>query len=297
MWTEDFLTYLEAELNRSPLTIEVYRNSLKQFREFLDEKAEQLAWDEVDEDVVRDWMVELMERGENARTVCKKLSALKTFYRFLLQRGWVKRDPVHNLQGPKKEKLLPTFVREQEMDELLDGQYFSDDLQGQRDRLILLTLYSTGIRRAEMVGLNWKDVDFSLKQLKVTGKRNKQRIVPFGTEMEQALNQYRQLLKTEEERLGSLPAVFRSVRTGKRITSQQIYEVVKKYLSLVTTLKKKSPHVLRHSFATAMLNHEADLQSVKDLLGHVNLATTEIYTHTTFEELKRMYNQAHPRAK
>lgn len=295
MWTESFLTYLATERNRSPLTIEAYANVLEQFRAYLDRQEGERKWEDVDSDVVRDWMVELMERGEAARTVCKKLSALKTFYRFLLQRGRVKADPVHALQGPKKEKLLPTFVREQEMDRLLDGPYFKDDIEGMTDRMVLLTLYSAGIRRAELVGLDWLDIDLSQRQMKVTGKRNKQRIIPFGEELCEALSVYRQ---KQREAFGeeTTKAVFRSPQTGKRLSVSRVYKIVHHYLSLVTTQKKRSPHVLRHSFATAMLNNEANLQSVKELLGHANLATTEIYTHTTFEELKKMYNQAHPRA-
>lgn len=295
MWTESFLTYLATERNRSPLTIEAYAKVLEQFRAYLDRQEGERKWEDVDSDVVRDWMVELMERGEAARTVCKKLSALKTFYRFLLQRGRVKVDPVYALQGPKKEKLLPTFVREQEMDRLLDGPYFKDDIEGMTDRMVLLTLYSAGIRRAELVGLDWSDIDLSQRQMKVTGKRNKQRIIPFGEELCEALSVYRQ---KQRETFGeeTTKAVFRSPQTGKRLSVSRVYKIVHHYLSLVTTQKKRSPHVLRHSFATAMLNNEANLQSVKELLGHANLATTEIYTHTTFEELKKMYNQAHPRA-
>lgn len=254
-------------------------------------------WDSIDGDLVRNWMVELMEQGEDARTVCKKLSALKTFYRYLLGRGKVKADPVHSLQGPKKEKTLPTYVREADMDRLLDSDYFEQAPDGERDRLILLILYSTGIRRSELYGLNWADVEIESRQLKVTGKRNKQRIVPFGDELKEALLIYRQTLDELPEGSVKTKALLVNKKTGDRLSSAKIYETVHNYLSQVTTLKKRSPHVLRHSFATAMLNHNANLQAVKELLGHESLATTEIYTHTSFEELKRMYNQAHPRAK
>ncbi len=297
MWIEPFLTYLESECNRSHLTIVTYQTCLEEFERYLADRDEPQNWATADQDLVRDWMVELMDNGEKPRTVCKKLSALKTFYRFLLQRQLVSVDPVHTLQGPKKDKPLPSFVREAEMDKLLDGDYFGNDLEGQRDRLILLTLYSTGLRRSELVGLDWKDVDQTEQQLKVTGKRNKQRIVPFGRELQEALQLYRERLSEERGPVAGTEPVFQNLKSGQRITVGKVYEVVKKNLSYVTTLKKRSPHVLRHSFATAMLNNNADLQSVKELLGHANLATTEIYTHTTFEELKQMYNQAHPRAK
>lgn len=297
MWTEPFLAYLENECHRSKLTVETYRVCLTQFAQYLEGLDEELSWGNVDQDVVRDWMVGLMEQGENPRTICKKLSALKTFYRYLLQRGLVEKDIVHTLQGPKTGKLLPQFVREQEMNRLLDGDYFGDNLEGMRDRLVMLTLYSTGIRRSELVGMDWKDVDFSVRQLKVTGKRNKQRVIPFGEELSRALHDYRD--NCREHGVGSIAegAVFVNLKTGARLTVNKIYEIVHRNLSYVTTLAKRSPHVLRHSFATAMLNNGANLQSVKELLGHENLATTEVYTHMTFEELKRMYNQAHPRAK
>ena len=292
-----FLAYLESERNRSRLTVETYRTCLEDFETFLRSKDETLSWGDVDQDMVRDWMVELIEGGNAPRTVRKKLSALKTFYKFLLRRGEVETDPVYALQGPKRDRPLPAFVRETEMDRLLDGDFFPEGLEGMRDRVLLLILYSTGIRRAELHGLDWADVDFQQNQLKVTGKRNKQRIVPFGGELRQALGEYKSELERQMEGKLKTQAVVVNLKSGGRLSEGMIYIQVKRYLTCVTTLKKRSPHVLRHSFATAMLNNGADLQSVKDLLGHEDLATTEIYTHTTFEELKRMYNQAHPRAK
>ncbi len=294
---ESFLAYLQSEENRSPQTLVTYRVALEEMEAYLRDCDESLSWTTLDQDVARDWMVELMEKGNAPRTVCKKLSALKTFYRYLLRCGLVKSDPVRLLQGPKQDKPLPQFVRESEMDELLDGNYFADDLAGQRDRLVLLILYSTGIRLAELHGLNWADIDLQGQQMRVTGKRRKQRIVPFGNELRDALLDYRQRLSVEKPNRSEPEAVLVNLKRGGRMSRGQIYQTVHHYLSMVTTLKKRSPHVLRHSFATAMLNNEANLQSVKELLGHENLATTEVYTHTTFEELKRMYNQAHPRAK
>ena len=180
------------------------------------------------------------------------------------------------------------------MNRLLDGSFFPADLTGMRDRLILLTFYTTGVRLAELVGLDWEEVSLTEDQLKVTGKRDKQRIIPFGRELHDAFVAYRSRLAMMNLNDGG--PVFVNPKTGERITRTKVQDVVRQYLSQVTTLKKRSPHVLRHSFATSMLNHNADLQSVKELLGHESLSTTEIYTHTTFEELKEMYNQAHPRA-
>lgn len=297
MWVDSFLAYLESECNRSRQTVETYRTSLEEFYRDLKARDESLEWSDVDADLARDWMVVLMERGNSPRTVCKKLSSLKTFFRYLLRNRWIEADPIHALHGPKGEKALPQFVREAEMDQLLDGNYFPDTLEGTRDRLLLTMLYETGIRCSEVSGLDWVDVDLAEQQFRVTGKRNKQRVIPFGPELRDALLDYRQQLAQLPEGKVEASPVFVGLRRGKRMTPRQVYIVVHRYLSQVTTLKRRSPHVLRHSFATAMLNHQANLQSVKELLGHASLATTEIYTHTTFEELKRMYNQAHPRAK
>lgn len=293
MWIDAFVEYLRCEKNSSERTVEGYRRDLKAFESYMKALDENISWDNLDKDVVRQWMVERMEQGLAARTVCTNLSALRSFYKFLLRRNLVERDPVRGLQGPKRAKPLPQFVRESDMDRLLDGNYFPDTLEGERDRLMLLTFYSTGVRLAELVGLDWEDVDLAAGQLKVTGKRNKQRIVPFGPELRDALAAYRSHMAGEG---GAGGALFRNLKTGERVSRRKVTEVVRRYLSQVTTLKKRSPHVLRHSFATSMLNHHANLQSVKELLGHESLATTEIYTHTTFEELKDMYNLAHPRA-
>jgi integrase/recombinase XerC len=202
------------------------------------------------------------------------------------------------MSGPKVEKKLPVYVRETEMDRLFDGNFFSEDYQGYRDRMILLTFYSTGIRLSELVGLSERDVDLDQMQLKVTGRRNKQRIIPYGDEFGDSLRHYLAERETfVKQKMVTNTGLFLDERNGLRISPVKVRNLVKKYLSMVTTQKRNSPHVLRHTFATAMLNHKADLQSVKELLGHESLSTTEIYTHTTFEQLKEMYNQAHPRAK
>ena len=297
-WIEDFIDYLRYERNYSRRTIENYKADLEAFKRFYEATDSSLSWAEMPADVVRQWEVEMMEKGNVATSVRRRLSSLRSFYKFLLRRKLVTRDPVHNLSGPKVEKKLPAYVREAEMDRLLDGDFFGEDYQGCRNRMILLTFYSTGIRLSELVGLNEKDVDLDQMQLKVTGKRNKQRIIPYGDEFGDNLRSYlaeREIFarqKPTEE-----PCLFLDEKTGQRMAPPKVRNIVKKYLSLVTTQQRNSPHVLRHTFATAMLNHKADLQSVKELLGHESLSTTEIYTHTTFEQLKEMYNQAHPRAK
>lgn len=297
-WIEDFIDYLQYERNYSRKTTEEYKADLEAFERFYEAIDSDLNWAEMPADIVRQWVVEMMDKGNAATSVRRRLSSLRSFYKFLLRRGLVSKDPVHNMPGPKVEKKLPAFVRETEMDRLFDGDFFSDDYQGFRDRMILLTFYSTGIRLSELVGLNDKDVDLDQMQLKVTGKRNKQRIIPYGDEFGDSLRQYLEEREAFAQQKGSEDtSLFLDEQRGQRVTPAKVRGIVKKYLSMVTTQQRNSPHVLRHTFATAMLNHKADLQSVKELLGHESLSTTEIYTHTTFEQLKEMYNQAHPRAK
>ena len=221
------------------------------------------------------------------------MSALRSFFRFALKRGLVEKDPAHALAGLKKSKPLPQFLREGEMDRLLDGMEWGEDYKDVLARTLLLLLYETGLRRSELAGLNDGDIDFGVCQLKVTGKRNKQRIVPFGAELAEALKGYMDM-RNEQLRLDG-DALFLNDK-GLRMTGQQVYAIVRKHLTGATSLKKRSPHVLRHTFATAMLNNGAGLESIKNLLGHESVSTTEIYAHTTFEQLKRVYKEAHPRA-
>jgi integrase/recombinase XerC len=288
-----FLDYLRYERNRSELTVQRYEKSLKDFETYFKKQNSDLSWKTVDTDVVRDWMEQLMDKGMKATSVCADLSALRTFFRFALSRRLIEKDPAYGVVGPKKQKPLPQFVRESDMDKLLDRDEWSDDYKDVRARTIILLLYETGLRRAELVGLDDESIDWSARQLKVTGKRNKQRIIPFGNELAEELKHYLEL-RNEKQPYRNTKALFVSEK-GERLNGNHIYVLVRKYLSQVTTMKKRSPHVLRHSFATAMLNHGAGLESVKLLLGHESLETTEIYTHTTFEQLKRVYKDAHPR--
>ena len=292
---EQFLNYLRFERNRSALTVQRYEEVLKSFQAYFENMDDQLSWESLDSDVIRDWMESMMDNGAMASTVNNCLSAVRSFYRFALSRKLVTKDPAHMVKGPKKEKPLPHFVRESEMDRLLDeNEWDGNNIKDVRARTILIMFYETGIRLAELIALDDKDVDFSLHQVKVTGKRNKQRIVPFGRELEQALQDYIRL-RDEQIALREDHALFVSDK-GKRVGRTMVSNLVRNHLAMVSTMKKRSPHVLRHSFATAMLNNGAGLESVKNLLGHESIATTEIYTHTTFEQLKRIYKKAHPRA-
>ena len=288
-----FLAYLSYERNRSLATVSSYRKDLEAFQKFVQAQDSTLLWADVDADLVRDWMAEMMNEGQRATSINRRLSALRSFYRFALARNLVKSDPVQGVVGPKKDKPLPQFLKEKEMDELLQEDFWTDCYEDVRDRMIIMTFYETGIRLAELMNLCDGDVDFMSGQLKVTGKRNKQRLIPFGAELLQALQHY---MGVRDAQVVRHSAALFLANDGQQMTADAIRYRVKKHLSLVSTLKKRTPHVLRHTFATAMLNHKAGIESVKKLLGHESLSTTEIYTHTTFEQLKREYLNAHPRA-
>ena len=293
MLKESFLKYLRYERNYSEKTVLSYGTDLRKFEEYFKGLDEGIDFLTVDPDLVRGWVMAMMDAGYTATSVNRKLSSLRSFYRFLLRKGLVKADPMLKVAGPKKKKPLPVFVKEADMDRLLDAADFGEGFTGIRDRMIVEMFYSTGMRLSELVGLTDADVDFSSGLIKVTGKRNKQRLIPFGEELRGNMEAY--LLARDENREGVCDAFF--VRKGgKAMLPETVRLIVKRNLSKVVTLKKKSPHVLRHSFATSMLNRHADLEAVKELLGHESLTTTEIYTHTTFEELKKVYEQAHPRA-
>ena len=293
MMTEDFLNYLRYERNRSELTVCRYEQSLRDFESYFKNRDGQLSWESVDSDIIRDWMESMMDKGDMASTVNSSLSAVRSFFRFALSRGLVTHDPSYVVKGPKKQKPLPQFVREEEMNRLLDTpQMWEEGFAGLRARTIIIMFYETGIRLAELIGLDVTDVDFAAHQIKVTGKRNKQRIIPFGAELEAVLREY---ITQRNDQLQVDRALVLSDK-GKRMTRSQVEKIVKRHLSLTTTLKKRTPHVLRHSFATAMLNNGAGLEDVRLLLGHESVATTQIYTHTTFEQLKKIYENAHPRA-
>ena len=293
MMINEFLNYLKFERNRSDLTIKNYGEDLRAFEEFYGNLEGCHSWKSVDSDIIRDWMESMMDKGNNATSINRRLSALRSFYRFALARKLVDKDPVHGVTGPKKGRPLPQFLKENEMDRLLDAGSWTEGFEDVRDRTIIMTFYETGIRLAELIGLDDSIVDFSNRQLKVTGKRNKQRVIPFGEELLATLRDY---MKCRDKEVNLQSEALFVTAKGQRVTTSQVREGVKKNLSKVCTLKKRTPHVLRHTFATAMLNNKAGIESVKKLLGHESLSTTEIYTHTTFEQLKREYYSAHPRA-
>ena len=294
---EDFLNYLTHERAYSLHTVISYGNDLREFEAYLANTENVLRVQDADTDLVRGWAMTLMAEGRSAATVNRKLSALRTFYKYLLKKEAIVVSPMQSVCGPKKKKPLPQFVRESDMERLLDDTLTDDSWRGRREHVIIQLFYETGIRLSELVGLNVEDVDFSRKTIKVTGKRNKQRIIPIGDGLAQNLKEYVEMKEGEAGRLSTInPQPLFVTDRRQRVYPGWVYHLVRRSLSQVVTLKKRSPHVLRHTFATAMLNGDAELEAVKELMGHESVSTTQIYTHTTFEELKKAYNKAHPRA-
>ena len=291
--TDAFIEYLQFERNYSVGTVAYYKADILELQDFIKDKIGDLTPSEVDAELIREWIINLMDKGLQASTINRKLSSIRSYFKFLLRRGEVEADPLRKVVAPKKRKALPVFLKESEMDRVLDDTDFGEGFKGCRDRLIIEMFYVTGVRLAELIGLNDENVDFSLAQIKVTGKRNKQRLIPFGEELKNLMSEY---VKLRNDEIPVRSNAFFVRENGERLSRSFVTNLVKRTLSKVVALKKRSPHVLRHTFATAMLNHDAKLVAIKELLGHESLATTEVYTHTTFEELKKVYNQAHPRA-
>jgi integrase/recombinase XerC len=269
-------------------------NDLDQFHSFLSDN-------ELPEDPVtvtshdiRSWIVSMLDNNYTTVSVHRKISCLRVFYRYLRKEGVLKTDPLDKVVLPRRKKTLPVFVEELAMDNLLDDKVFGDDFTGIRNRTIIEMLYMTGMRRAELIGLRNNDVDLAEGTVKVTGKRNKQRIIPLVKPFVIRLDQYLKLRKDKTE--ASEGEWFFITDKGNKLYDKYVYSIVNTYLAMVTTIEKKSPHILRHTFATHMLNRGADLNSIKELLGHANLSATQVYTHNTFEKLKKVYKQAHPRA-
>ena len=292
MMVDKFLEYMRYERNRSPRTVQEYEDDLRMFESFFKNKDSQVSWESVDSDLIRDWLESMMDSGHAATSVNRRLSALRSLFRFALSRHLVEKDPAHVIVGPKNSKPLPAFVREQDMNRLLDGEeMWQDNFEDLRARTIIILLYHTGVRVSELTGMDVSSLDMYDSYIKVRGKGNKERVVPFGEELKAGLEKY---LVARESFAGMKDGPLFVDDRLRRMSPDQVRAIVKNNLSKVTTQKKRSPHVLRHSFATAMLNNGAGIESVKKLLGHAKISTTEIYTHTTFEQLKRVYKQAHP---
>ncbi|MBO5768524.1 MAG: tyrosine recombinase XerC [Bacteroidales bacterium] len=299
---EQFIQYLRYERNYSSHTVLAYRKDLEQFSLFLTDEYGVDDLSRADADMIRFWLLRLMEEGLSARSVNRKLSSLKSFWRYLLAKGLAKENPCRKLLSPKVHKSLPSFLKKEEMESLLDDVSENEDISefvAKRNRLMIEMLLQTGMRRSELMGLALSDVDMSSCLLRVKGKRDKQRLIPFGPMLQSMIQDYldsRAQWQSQCEDLYDFSDCLFVRENGKPLYPQLVYRLVHDKLSQCSSLAKKSPHVLRHSFATTLLNNGAQLNAVKELLGHANLSATEVYTHTTFEELKQVYKQAHPRA-
>ncbi|WP_207424733.1 tyrosine-type recombinase/integrase [Desertivirga brevis] len=293
MFLERFKSYLQYEKRFSEHTIAAYMNDLEQFQTFIQSQNPDMLL--VGHQDVRSWMVDLMNNSIAPNTINRKLSTLRTFYTFLQREKLVELNPTLLIKALKAPKRLPVVVHESKMDDLLDSEgIFAEDFEGRRDKLIIELLFGTGIRLAELLNIKERDVNFFDHTLKILGKRSKERIAPVSPQIISEIKEYLSL--RELQNFDNLPDQLFVTKDGKRAYPTLIYRIVKRYLDYITTNQKKSPHVLRHSFATSLLNNGADLNAIKELLGHASLAATQVYTHNSVEKLKSIYKQAHPRA-
>ena len=289
MHVDDFLNYIAKEKRYSQHTIKGYKTDLIEFSDY-SHKYFDVSIENVSHRVVRSWFAQMIEEGFKPRTIHRKSSSLKSFFKFLMIQGLLEKSPMDLVPLPKIDKKLPKFVEEKSLKVLLDELDFPHDFEGKRDKLIIDLFYQTGIRQSELIGLTVNDVDFTQQQIKVLGKRNKERIIPVSSNLLETISEYLSYRKARSV------ASLLLTSAGKKLYPKLVYKIVNKYLSMVTTLSQCSPHVLRHSFATHMLNNGAELNSIKELLGHVNLSATQVYTHNSMEKIKTIYKQAHPRA-
>lgn len=293
MHTERFYRYLKFEKRFSAHTLLAYSQDLSAFQKFLLDQYGIENPVEITHGMIRSWLVSFIEAGRAPSTAGRKLSVLRTWFRFLLREGLVESNPTLKVRAPKLQKRLPVFIEENRMNRLQEVLLPAADFAGLRDRLIIETFYQTGIRRAELVALREDDVDLDSRQFRVTGKRKKERVIPFVPAFGELVQEY--LRRKKLENFGNNPEELFVKNNGEKLSPSFVYTLVKKYLDMTTTTGKKSPHVLRHTFATHLLNNGADLNAVKELLGHSSLAATQVYTHNSVERLKQVYKQAHPK--
>ncbi len=290
----EFLDYLKYQKRYSRHTIISYETDLQAFSLFLETQYEETAIKEIKPAFIRTWLASLKELGNTSKTINRKISALKTFFKYQIRNGFLENSPMQVISSPKNAKRLPQFVDKKDIDTLFNYVEFSDDWQGATERLILQIFYNAGIRQAELIGLMQSQIDIHNSTIKVLGKGNKERIIPISTRLRTDIVKYIEFKKLQfpQNEISSLLLN----KKGKKLTPRYVYDVVKKYLSMVTTIEKKSPHILRHSFATHLTNNGADINAIKELMGHSSLAATQIYTHNSIEKLKEAFNKAHPKA-
>lgn len=287
-----FCDYLTHQKRYSSHTVDAYKNDLTQFFAFLKSAYDIQLLKDITTPTIRSWIVHLIEKDISTRSVNRKISTLKSFYRYLLKNKLIDNNPLTKIVSPKTSKRLPSFIGELEMENLFQEIPFENTFEGKRDQLILELFYATGIRLSELINIKLNDINFNNSTIKVLGKRNKERIIPINDNLINLINEYilkRATISVKKEYL-------LLTLKGEKIYEKLVYRLVNRYLSLITTANKKSPHILRHTFATHMLNNGADLNSIKEILGHANLSATQVYTHNTIEKLKNIHKQAHPKA-
>jgi len=289
-----FLKYLEFEKRYSPHTLASYKNDLIQFSKYLENQYQFQDLLKAEHRHIRAWIVALMQENINPKSINRKIVSLRTFFKFAISREVVSKNPTQKIKALKTSKELPQFVQEKEMEDLLTIIEFSDDFEGSRDALVMELLYGTGIRLSELIGLKYSDFNIQSKTIRVLGKGNKERIIPFHGKIWSRLNTY--IDKKNKLFSGNDSSPLIVSISGNEAYPMMINRITKKYLNQVTTISKTSPHVLRHTFATHLLNKGADLNAVKDLLGHSSLAATQVYTHNSLDKLKKAFDQAHPKA-
>lgn len=293
MYIEDFIKYIDTEKRYSKNTSKSYKKDLEVFFDFISSTYNISDIKQLNHRNIRSWIVNLNENNISNRSINRKITTLKTYYRFLLREKIVNQNPMSKITSPKVEKKLPEFLDQKQMKILIEDVSFENDFEGIRNKLVIEMFYNTGMRLSELINIKTKNIDLKANQLKVLGKRNKERIIPFNIELKRSINNY--LEATKDIIIIDLEYFFLTSK-GKKMYEKLAYRIVNSYLNLVSTINKKSPHTLRHTFATHMLNNGADLNAIKELLGHANLSATQIYTHNSFEKLKDIYKQAHPRA-
>lgn len=289
----NFLSYLKFEKRYSNHTVVAYQNDLQQFSDYLNKIYELNLASQVRHTQIRSWLVSLMENKIESRSINRKISTLKSYFKFLMKIGSLEKDPMKKVQAPKTSKRLPVFVEEKNIQDFISSFQYNDEYDGIRDKTILILFYSTGMRLNELVNLKISDIDFYNQSLKVLGKGNKERLIPFGRELNELLKEY---LKMRKKNFNTETEMLLLTDKGENIYHRLVYRIINQQLQELTTIEKKSPHVLRHSFATHMLNHGADINAIKEILGHANLSATQVYTHNTIDKLKNIYKQAHPKA-
>lgn len=293
---QSFVDYLVAEKRASAHTVTAYSKDLEQFGRFMEEKLQLGTLISIQVSDIRTWIITLLEdEHHSARTVTRKISALKAYYRYMTKMGKVERNPMLQIHAPKFQKKLPEYVEQNDMSMLFTEELFEDTFEGKRDRLIIELFYATGMRLSELLNIKKLDLNFYDRSIKVLGKRNKERIIPIGQNLVGLLTNYMENYNEKIAQPNENYFIFVAAN-GQQLYPKAVYRIVHKYLEMVTTIHKKSPHVIRHTFATHMLNNGADLNAIKEILGHSSLAATQVYTHNSMEQLKNIYKQAHPRA-